>query len=1790
MKKRIITLILCISLLVLSFGVISVFAADGTSAAADKGTIDVYLIAGQSNAVGYGSGAPNSDDERFTKGFDNVLYYGRGEKNVSSDFVPVKVGLGKDTSSTGAEIGIASALSDNGKMNAVIKCAWGATYLYPNLTADISKTRGTWTSPTYLANHTDVDTSVTIASGDFAGNAIAGNMYSQFIKTVTNGIALLKEDGYTPVIKGIWWMQGEAEVYNEAMSNEYAELLNYLISDMRKDVGAIVGVDLSSLPFAMGKVARNGGIDYSTGKNYSQPPYAQIVRSAMQSAADNGTNIFTVECEGLAQLDGWHFNSDAQKWIGEQFINAVLTAEGNLVTDYGVIPAAYTNASAYPFAVFGGGEFLGAYATLGDAAQKAAEAGEGSQIILRQNATASEVSGVKNVNIDLCGYTLTSLGTVFTNSSVTVRNGKIAIGNADFIKMNADTNTAFAVTVENCSIDYSSAAAGVSLVDANDAENLADVSININGGEIISDNFASYSLYALGEGDSAMLGKYNGAYLTITLTSGASVPEVSYPTANGNAEFLKLETSGDKITYTLGVMNLSGYGEIPEKYASVEDYPLVVFYNGECIGAGNVWNTVAQTARGKIYGSANADKTASIVLRRDYTVTGRFYNTSQLGGTLVLDLGGYTMTANDYIFDGTAKHDGSGNSAETYKVCDTKLISVKNGTIAIKSRAVISFNVNTTLIKAKTFNFEFENITFKLSEGYTAGTNIITDVRNDTATNKPTANITLKNCTLDIMALRKTDKIIFFDCSDDNGANAVDISATVIGGTMLANELDHVVFFKGDGAGDKLVFAGKGGAYIKLCNDTLHASAPHSSIKLMGEGDTQLRFFRESLNGRNAVYTLKEDVKTDYGYIPYEYSDANTYPFVVFSKDKEFLGAYSYWLGSNGVGGALGGVRGYLDNAWDGSSYGDNPKEAYILMRRDYAYVSGKDTKYDNLAQTQGTIHVDLGGYMLSSGSVSYPLIPAWSKGYSGAAGNEIFPTEIIVSNGTMRHNQSGIVAMNTWDTTHTGGIADKDFIITFNNVTFGFVDGADSVGLVGHIWSATTTGGAPTVAAPFTITYNDCVFDVSTTKSKHNSALIFNINNTNFVKVTHIVNGGIIKSGGSAITLIKEGGSYGSSVTFNKGSDGNYITMEAPLSVSVPTNAVTTPEGTKYFVQDGMVGSNAKYSLTSYSVSTEYGSIPDTYKSAQSYPFVVFRIKNGANAQIIGYSTMAKAFDSAKAWNNTWDKLKDENGQSLGVQDTENKYSSVILLRRNYTTTTSDWYANWAQLENEVTLDLGGNTLIQGSGTNGLFYQVTSKGSSSQGFIFDSTYNVKNGNIAVNTNPVFYGNMWDTVYNNQNHSIANKKFTWNFECVTFEYVVGATETSMLMGYTDVYDSANYPPSANAPFYFNYKNCTFDLTNAPANVTLFNAAPDSQLHIKTVVNVYGCDIILSSKTALDLYTVESVNGSSVTFHNDGGKYITLTAPTGTKAPANLVKVDSRAECVFVKTSENDGYVNYGLYPEVMIGFKIKTSVTLWSNFVYNIYIPKTNVNGFAVNGTSPEYNEVEIDGVTYYRVSVNLAAGEALSDIALTVALNSGSTTVDANWTLDVLSYTKAIIAGEFDGTTKTLMKDMLAYASAAHTYFENTAEVSAKLSEIEAVIEGYTKEIPTGDAKKPTGKTYFTDVSVYLGAVPSFRFTLASGYTAEDFTFKVGNKVANVKAEDGYIEIVMYAYMMLDDVTFTVVDKTSGESVTESYNLYAYYEFAKSENDAALIGIVEGLMKYSLGAKAYRDSVIAVK
>ena len=313
-KKRIICLAiaLCALLSVCIFGGVQALAAEKT--VESRGEIDVYLIAGQSNAVGFGSDGLSTsilNDPRYTNGFEDVLYYGRGDSNVISELTPVKVGQGKDTNSVGAEIGIASAVSGSNRMSAVIKHAVGASYLYPTTDGSVAQASGTWTPPSYIEKY-GVNT---------ADNKI-GDIYEAFLKTVTDGVNLLKEEGYTPVVKGIWWMQGEAETNNLTRSNAYEELLTMLIAEMKKDLGEIFGADLSNLPFVMGKITRNPD------PSYSQPAYVDVVNAAQVAVTSKVDKTFIVDTGSLRQLDGWHYCADAQHWIGTQFIDAIVSSDG----------------------------------------------------------------------------------------------------------------------------------------------------------------------------------------------------------------------------------------------------------------------------------------------------------------------------------------------------------------------------------------------------------------------------------------------------------------------------------------------------------------------------------------------------------------------------------------------------------------------------------------------------------------------------------------------------------------------------------------------------------------------------------------------------------------------------------------------------------------------------------------------------------------------------------------------------------------------------------------------------------------------------------------------------------------------------------------------------------------------------------------------------------------------------------------------------------------------------------------------------------------------------------------------------------------------------------------------------------------------------------------------------------------------------------------------------------------------------------------------------------------------
>ena len=361
LKRKIIGLLLTVSLLVSVFAV--GFALVGNAAQeSGKGEIDVWLIGGQSNAVGYGEfdaddPHPESQtDSRYYTGFDNVLYYGEHEglSNNLSDFVPLTLGMGQKISRSGAELGVAKALGNTQKMNAVIKVAWGATDLSPVTTTNAAKLVGTWTPPSYydpytgtgLANQSSTDEldnvsdsvgKTVLASGEkYDGEYAIGNMYRRFITVVGEQVERLREMGYTPVLRGMWWMQGEAECGNQSRANAYDEMLECLINDVRREMTEIFGEDQSDMPFAAGNIYRN-----TTASDYPKP-YLHTVNLAQVAVSQKLENVFYLhnghddewgeavegytDQELFRQIDGWHFNAWTQQYFGEKFVEMVLSA------------------------------------------------------------------------------------------------------------------------------------------------------------------------------------------------------------------------------------------------------------------------------------------------------------------------------------------------------------------------------------------------------------------------------------------------------------------------------------------------------------------------------------------------------------------------------------------------------------------------------------------------------------------------------------------------------------------------------------------------------------------------------------------------------------------------------------------------------------------------------------------------------------------------------------------------------------------------------------------------------------------------------------------------------------------------------------------------------------------------------------------------------------------------------------------------------------------------------------------------------------------------------------------------------------------------------------------------------------------------------------------------------------------------------------------------------------------------------------------------------------------------
>jgi hypothetical protein len=263
-------------------------ATDDTAVAdtGDDGTVDnavdVYLLAGQSNMVGFGQTV--SLEPRLRVAQDDVWLYWSGQP-VWQGLQPASAYTSTSHRYFGPEVPMGRALADAHPDRAIylIKHAVGGTALhdfwYP---------------------------------GETTNDPSAGEGYTVWWDTVEAGLAALTADGQEPVVRGMVWMQGESDAISAETAAAYATNLEHLIARVRADTG------VADLPFVTAQIDCRGLCDHR-----------DVVNAAMVSVAgtDPAVHTFGTEDCGRYPTDGWHYQGPGVRAIGERFAARLLEEE-----------------------------------------------------------------------------------------------------------------------------------------------------------------------------------------------------------------------------------------------------------------------------------------------------------------------------------------------------------------------------------------------------------------------------------------------------------------------------------------------------------------------------------------------------------------------------------------------------------------------------------------------------------------------------------------------------------------------------------------------------------------------------------------------------------------------------------------------------------------------------------------------------------------------------------------------------------------------------------------------------------------------------------------------------------------------------------------------------------------------------------------------------------------------------------------------------------------------------------------------------------------------------------------------------------------------------------------------------------------------------------------------------------------------------------------------------------------------------------------------------------------------
>ncbi len=328
--------------------------------------IDIYLIAGQSNAVGYTKVTDRQAAYDFAPGlqtgYDHVLISGvcRSEGSTSATFTKRVLGLQATTLGLGRinadyfgpEAGMAKAFAshynaESGRTAVIIKFGHGGTSLL-NDTAG-NNAFGNWVSPSYAE----------VLGVPYSG--ATGGLYREYLNVIRENLTALAERGYTNVnIKGLYWMQGEHDRDRPA---QWEAAFQCFLSDLRSDLSRLIKEftltaddrGASEMPVFLGTISRSFGSSTASSLNMNAS-FIATQRSMPTKVehcyvVDNSTYDITrwnseTNKDIVVGSDSWHWNQADHLRIGENVGNAILRAYDLLPPEPPVMKEAHDDVAA----------------------------------------------------------------------------------------------------------------------------------------------------------------------------------------------------------------------------------------------------------------------------------------------------------------------------------------------------------------------------------------------------------------------------------------------------------------------------------------------------------------------------------------------------------------------------------------------------------------------------------------------------------------------------------------------------------------------------------------------------------------------------------------------------------------------------------------------------------------------------------------------------------------------------------------------------------------------------------------------------------------------------------------------------------------------------------------------------------------------------------------------------------------------------------------------------------------------------------------------------------------------------------------------------------------------------------------------------------------------------------------------------------------------------------------------------------------------------------------------------